>query len=70
MPPQDRDIHLVELKICSDVNPYITLKTAATRHAYTITRLKNRRSRNINRNMRMAKSSEHATGPFMASAFR
>eukprot|EP00983_Pelagomonas_calceolata_P068617 1149997-Pelagomonas_calceolata.AAC.2 len=50
IPPQDRDIHLVELKFCPDTNPCITLETAATQHAHTITRLKTRSSRNPNRN--------------------
>eukprot|EP00983_Pelagomonas_calceolata_P009057 294135-Pelagomonas_calceolata.AAC.1 len=37
IPPQDRGIHLVELKFCPDTNPYVTFKTAATQHAHTIT---------------------------------
>eukprot|EP00983_Pelagomonas_calceolata_P021719 680625-Pelagomonas_calceolata.AAC.1 len=48
--PQDRDIHLVELKFCPDTNPSITLERAVTQHAHTIVRLKTRSSRNPNRN--------------------
>eukprot|EP00983_Pelagomonas_calceolata_P117613 1160430-Pelagomonas_calceolata.AAC.2 len=48
---QDRDIHLVELKLCPDTNPPpITLEIAATQHAHNITRLKTLSSRNPNRN--------------------
>eukprot|EP00983_Pelagomonas_calceolata_P118273 1160491-Pelagomonas_calceolata.AAC.4 len=50
IPPQDRDIHLVELKLCPGTNPSITLETAATQHAHTITRLKTRSSRKPKRN--------------------
>jgi hypothetical protein len=50
IPPQDRDIHLVELKFCPDTNPFITLERAVTQHSHTITRLKTRSSRNPNRN--------------------
>eukprot|EP00983_Pelagomonas_calceolata_P008913 289500-Pelagomonas_calceolata.AAC.1 len=50
IPPQDRDIHLVGLKFCTDTNPFITFKRAATRHSHTITRLRTRSSRNPNRN--------------------
>eukprot|EP00983_Pelagomonas_calceolata_P131446 1161776-Pelagomonas_calceolata.AAC.14 len=50
MPPQDRDFHLVELKLCPDTNPFITLERAVTQHSHAITRLKTRSSRNPNRN--------------------
>eukprot|EP00983_Pelagomonas_calceolata_P065304 1148531-Pelagomonas_calceolata.AAC.2 len=35
IPPQDRDMYLVEPEICPDTNPYITFETAATQHAHT-----------------------------------
>eukprot|EP00983_Pelagomonas_calceolata_P038897 1136960-Pelagomonas_calceolata.AAC.2 len=38
--PQDRDIHLVKMKLCPDTNPFPTLKAATPQHATTITRLK------------------------------
>eukprot|EP00983_Pelagomonas_calceolata_P074867 1152740-Pelagomonas_calceolata.AAC.1 len=53
IPPQDRDIHLVELKFCPATKPYITFDTAATQHAHTLTRLKIRSSRNPKRNNRV-----------------
>eukprot|EP00983_Pelagomonas_calceolata_P003322 107806-Pelagomonas_calceolata.AAC.1 len=54
IPRQGRDIHHVELKLCSDTNPSVTLETAATQHAHTITRLKTRSSRNPNRSSKVA----------------
>eukprot|EP00983_Pelagomonas_calceolata_P060461 1146370-Pelagomonas_calceolata.AAC.1 len=36
IPPQDRDIHLVELKFCPDTNPFITHERATTQHYHTI----------------------------------
>eukprot|EP00983_Pelagomonas_calceolata_P031245 980828-Pelagomonas_calceolata.AAC.3 len=53
IPPQDRDIHHVELKFCPDTDPYITFERAATQHSHTITRLKTHSSRNPNRNNKM-----------------
>eukprot|EP00983_Pelagomonas_calceolata_P019680 620051-Pelagomonas_calceolata.AAC.1 len=50
IPPQDRDIHLVEFKICPDTNPLPTLEAAIAQHANTLTRLKTRSSRNPHRN--------------------
>eukprot|EP00983_Pelagomonas_calceolata_P015322 485776-Pelagomonas_calceolata.AAC.1 len=49
IPPQDRDIHLVELKFCPDTNPFITLERAATQHSHTVFKLNTRSSRNPNR---------------------
>eukprot|EP00983_Pelagomonas_calceolata_P102379 1158799-Pelagomonas_calceolata.AAC.2 len=46
IPPQDRDIHLVELKFCADTNPFIAFGRAATQHSHTRTRIKTRSSRN------------------------
>jgi len=53
IPPQDRDIHLVELKFCSDTNPVNTLERAQTQHSHIINRLKTRSLRNSNRNNRV-----------------
>eukprot|EP00983_Pelagomonas_calceolata_P025224 792525-Pelagomonas_calceolata.AAC.1 len=50
IPPQDRDISLVELKFCPDTNPFIIYEWAAVHHSHTITILKTRSSRNPNRN--------------------
>ncbi|KAF5826873.1 hypothetical protein DUNSADRAFT_1832 [Dunaliella salina] len=50
IPPQDRDIHLVELQFCPDTNPFITLERARTQHSHTITRLKTHSLRNPNGN--------------------
>eukprot|EP00983_Pelagomonas_calceolata_P050786 1142137-Pelagomonas_calceolata.AAC.1 len=49
IPPQDRDIHLVQLKFCPNTNPFITLETTTAQHAHTITRLKSCSSRNPSR---------------------
>eukprot|EP00983_Pelagomonas_calceolata_P037507 1136360-Pelagomonas_calceolata.AAC.3 len=48
IPPQDRDIHLVEFEFCPDTNPFPTLEAA--HHASSITRLKTRSTQNLNRN--------------------
>eukprot|EP00983_Pelagomonas_calceolata_P057285 1145007-Pelagomonas_calceolata.AAC.1 len=52
IPPQDRDIHLVEFRFYTDTNPFPNLEAAAAsaQHADTIIRLKNSSSRNPNRN--------------------
>ena len=42
MNPRDRDIHLIELKFCSDTNPEPTLKTAQNQHKNTIESLLSR----------------------------
>eukprot|EP00983_Pelagomonas_calceolata_P029856 934205-Pelagomonas_calceolata.AAC.1 len=46
IPAQDRDIHLVELKLCPDINPLPSLRTSADQHAGTISRLRTRCPRN------------------------
>eukprot|EP00983_Pelagomonas_calceolata_P118454 1160510-Pelagomonas_calceolata.AAC.6 len=50
IPPQDRDINLVEFKFCPGTNPFSTLEAATAQHASITTRLKTRSSRNPNRN--------------------
>ncbi|KAF5838499.1 hypothetical protein DUNSADRAFT_2770 [Dunaliella salina] len=47
---RNRGIHLVESKFCSNTNPFITSERAAAQHAHTVTRLKFRNTRNLNRN--------------------
>eukprot|EP00983_Pelagomonas_calceolata_P060783 1146522-Pelagomonas_calceolata.AAC.4 len=32
IPPQDRDIHLVELKSCPDIKPFPTMEAATAQH--------------------------------------
>eukprot|EP00983_Pelagomonas_calceolata_P000839 30268-Pelagomonas_calceolata.AAC.1 len=51
--PQDRDIHLVDLKFCPFVNSFITLETATAQHAHTKTGLRTCSSRNPNRNNKL-----------------
>eukprot|EP00967_Tisochrysis_lutea_P100224 scaffold149335_cov16-Tisochrysis_lutea.AAC.2 len=53
IPPQDRDIHLVEFEFCHDTNPFPTLEAATAQHVSTVARLKNRSSRNLNRTNRI-----------------
>eukprot|EP00983_Pelagomonas_calceolata_P040498 1137647-Pelagomonas_calceolata.AAC.1 len=48
--PQDGDIHLVGFKFCPDTNPFPTLEAASVQHTNTLTRLKTRSFRNLNRN--------------------
>ena len=50
IPPQDRDIHLVEFQFCSDTNPASTLERAQTQHSHIINRLETCSLRNPNRN--------------------
>eukprot|EP00983_Pelagomonas_calceolata_P029017 909077-Pelagomonas_calceolata.AAC.1 len=50
IPPQDRNIHLVEFRLCPDTKPSSTLEAATTQHANTLIRLKTHSSRNPNRN--------------------
>ena len=50
IPPKDRDIHLVEFKFCSDINPQQTLEKAHNQHQPLIQRLRTRSLRGISRN--------------------
>eukprot|EP00983_Pelagomonas_calceolata_P094951 1157942-Pelagomonas_calceolata.AAC.2 len=50
IPPQDRDIHLVEFKFCPDTSSFLNMEAASAQHASTITRLKTCSSRNPDRN--------------------
>ena len=50
IPPKDRDIHLVELKFCSDIKPQQTLEKAHNQHQPLIQRLRTRSLRGISRN--------------------
>jgi hypothetical protein len=49
-PPKYRDMHLVEFKLCSDVNPQQTLEKAHNQHQPLIQRLRARSLRGISRN--------------------
>jgi len=50
IPPKDRDIHLVEYKSCSDINPQQTLEKAHNQHSTSYQRLRTRSLRGISRN--------------------
>jgi hypothetical protein len=50
IPPKDRDIHLVEFKFCSDINPQQTLEKAHNQRQPLIQRLRTRSLRGITRN--------------------
>jgi hypothetical protein len=50
IPPKDRDIHPVEFKFCSDINPQQTLEKAHNQHQPLIQRLRTRSLRGISRN--------------------
>jgi hypothetical protein len=50
IPPKDRDIHLVEFKFCSDINPQQTLEIAHNQHKPLIQRLQTRSLRGTSRN--------------------
>jgi hypothetical protein len=50
IPPRDRDIHLVEIKHCSDINLQRTLEKAHNQHQPLIQRLQTRSLRGISRN--------------------
>jgi len=50
IPPKDRDIHLVEFKFCSDINPQQTLEKAHNQLQALIQRLRTRSLRGISRN--------------------
>eukprot|EP00983_Pelagomonas_calceolata_P031501 987765-Pelagomonas_calceolata.AAC.1 len=41
IPPQDKDIYLVDLKFCPDTNLFSILEAATAQHAYNLTRLIN-----------------------------
>ena len=47
---RDRDIYLVEIKFCSDINPQQTLERAHDQHQPLIQRLRTRSLRGISRN--------------------
>jgi hypothetical protein len=47
IPPMDRNIHLVEFKFCSDINPQHTLEKAHNQHQSLIQRLRTRSLRGI-----------------------
>ena len=49
-PPSSRDIHLIEFKFCSDINPQQTLEKAHNQHQPLIQRLQTRSLRGISRN--------------------
>ena len=53
MNPRDRDIHLIELKFCSDTNPEPTLKTAQNQHKNTIESLRTKSLRGSHCNNRV-----------------
>ena len=53
MNPRDRDIHLIELKFCSDTKPEQTLHTAQNQHKHTIESLRTRSLRGTHRNNRV-----------------
>ena len=48
--PKDRDIHLVEFRFCSDINPQQTLEKVHNQHQPLIQRLQTRGLRGISRN--------------------
>ena len=50
IPPKDRDIHPVEFKFCSDINPQQTLEIAHNQHKPLIQRLQTRSLRGTSRN--------------------
>jgi len=51
IPPKDRDIHLVEFRFCSDINPQHTdIRKSANQHQPLIQRLRTRSLRGISRN--------------------
>ena len=50
IPTRDRDIHLVEINFCSDINPQQTLEKAHNQHQPLIQRLRTRSLRCISRN--------------------
>jgi hypothetical protein len=50
IPPEDRDKHHVEFKICSDINPQQTLEKVHNQHQPLIQRLQTRSLRGISRN--------------------
>eukprot|EP00983_Pelagomonas_calceolata_P082702 1155995-Pelagomonas_calceolata.AAC.1 len=43
IPPQDRNIYLIELESCPDTNPFHTLEAAAAQYASTKLRLQSRK---------------------------
>jgi len=50
IPTRDRDIHLVEFKFCSDINPQQTLEKAHNQHQPLIQRLQTRSLRGTSQN--------------------
>ena len=50
IPPKDRDIHLLEFKFCSDINPQQSLEKAHNQHQPLVQRLRTRSLRGISRN--------------------
>ena len=54
MNPRDRDIHLMELKFCSDTKPEETLAVAQDQHKHTIQSLRTRPLRGAHRNNRVS----------------
>jgi hypothetical protein len=50
IPTRDKDIHFVEFKICSDINPQQTIEKAHSQHQPLIQRLRTRSLRGIPRN--------------------
>ena len=50
IPPKDKDIHLVEFKFCSDINPQQTLEKAHNQHQPLIQRLRKRSLRGTSQN--------------------
>jgi len=49
IPTRDKDVHLVEFKFCSDINPQQTLEIAHIQHQPLIQRLQTRSLRAISR---------------------
>ena len=54
MNPRDRDIHLMELKFCSDTKPEETLAVAQDQHKHPIQSLRTRPLRGAHRNNRVS----------------
>jgi len=50
IPTRDKDIHLVEFKCCSDINPQQTLEKAHKQHQPLIQHIQTRGLRGISRN--------------------
>ena len=50
IPTRDKDVHLVEFKFCSDINPQQTLEKAHKQHQPLIQHIRTRGLRGISRN--------------------